>query len=49
MSEYDDIDSMRSTKKFTNVKKKEVKRLGWGAKKKRTIISAGKSTINKNM
>lgn len=49
--EYDEEESMRSTKKFTNAKKQPVKRLGWGGapKRQRTIISAAKKSISKNM
>lgn len=50
--EYDEEEeSMRSTKKFTNAKKQPAKRLGWGGapKRQRTIISAAKKSISKNM
>jgi hypothetical protein len=50
VSEYDDNESMRSTKKFTQLKKQQpVKRLGWGGGKKQRIISAAKKSISKNM
>lgn len=48
-SEYDDNESMRSTKKFTQAKNQAQKRLGWPSKNKRTIITGGKKTLSKNM